>query len=79
MLTGADPALDRPLIPFRDVIEILHRSMLAVLVQSTFGFKLHNRRLTAGVLVGVDYQRRRTVCSAERFGSESARLPLHRV
>ena len=34
MLTRADPALDRPMILFQDVIEVLHRSMLAVLLQS---------------------------------------------
>jgi hypothetical protein len=38
MLTRAAPALDRPMILFQDVIEVLHRSMLAVLLQSTFGF-----------------------------------------
>jgi hypothetical protein len=31
------------------------------------------------MLVGVDDSRRRMVCSAERFGSESARQLLHRV
>jgi hypothetical protein len=34
MLTRADPALDHPMILFQDVIEVLHRSMLAVLLQS---------------------------------------------
>jgi hypothetical protein len=40
--------------PFQDVIEVLHRSMLAGLLQSTFCFELHNRRRITGMLVGVD-------------------------
>jgi hypothetical protein len=35
MLTGADPALDGPVILFQDVIEVRHRSVLAVLLQNT--------------------------------------------
>ncbi len=71
MLACAYPALDRPMILFQDVIEVLHRSMLAVLLQSTFGFELHNRRRITGVLVGVDYPRRRMVRSAQRFGEKA--------
>jgi hypothetical protein len=32
MLTRADPLLDRPMILFQYIVEILHRSMLAVLI-----------------------------------------------
>jgi hypothetical protein len=35
ILTRVDPTLDRPMIRFQDVIEVLHRSVLAVLLQST--------------------------------------------
>ena len=38
MLTGADPALDGPVIVFQDIIEVLHRSVLAVLLRNTLGF-----------------------------------------
>src|ERR1700731_773662 len=72
MLTRVDPPLDGPVILFQDVIEILHRSMLAVLLQNTLVFELHNRRRVSGMLVGVDDSRRRMVCSAER---EIARNP----
>jgi hypothetical protein len=59
MLAGADPAFDGPVILFENIIEVLHRSMPAILLQSTFGFELHNRRRITGVLVGVDDPRRR--------------------
>src|SRR5271166_6862777 len=71
ILTGADPALDGPVILFEDVIEILHRSVLAVLLQNTLVFELHNRRRVSGILVGVDDPRRRMVCSAQRFGEKA--------
>ena len=32
------------MILFQGVVEILRRSMLAFLLQGTFGFELHNRR-----------------------------------
>jgi hypothetical protein len=51
MLTGADPALDGPVILFQDVIKVLHRSMLAVLLQNTLGFELYNRRRVSGMLL----------------------------
>src|ERR1700719_868473 len=71
MLAGADPAFDGPVILFQNIIEVLHRSMPAILLQSTFGFELHNRRRITGVLVGVDDPRRRMVLSAQRFGEEA--------
>jgi hypothetical protein len=43
MLARADPAFDGSVILLQDVIEILHRPMSAVLLQSTFGFELRNR------------------------------------
>jgi hypothetical protein len=71
MLTRVDTAFDGPVILFQDVIEVLHRSMLAVPLQNTLVFELHNRRRVSGVLVGVDDSRRRMVCSAERFGKKA--------
>ena len=59
-----------PVILFENIIEVLHRSMPAILLQSTFGVELHNRRRITGVLVGVDDPRRRMVLSAQRFGEE---------
>src|SRR5208282_1937566 len=79
MLAGVNPALDRPVILFKDIVEVLRRSMSAVLLQNSLGLELHDGWRITGVLVGVDCPRRRMVCSAQRFGSESARPPLHRV
>ena len=73
MLTPAGPAFDGPVILFQDVIEILHRSMSAVLFQCTFDFELRNRRRITGVLVGVDDPRRRMVRSAQGFGKKALR------
>jgi hypothetical protein len=37
MLAGAHPALDRPMILFQNIVEILHRSVVTVFLQS-WGF-----------------------------------------
>ena len=42
MLTRADAALDRPMILFQDIVEILPRSMPAILLQSLLGFEPHD-------------------------------------
>jgi hypothetical protein len=42
MLTRVDPTLDRPVILFQDIVEILHRSMSTVLLQSALGFELYD-------------------------------------
>jgi hypothetical protein len=65
MLACTHPAFDGPVILLQDVIEVLHRSMSAVLLQSTFGFELGNRRWIIDVLVGVDDPRLRMVRSAQ--------------
>src|SRR5271169_3884215 len=66
MLACAYPALDRPMILFQNVVEILHRSMPANLLQSLLGFEPHDGRWITGVLVGVDDPRRRMVLSAPK-------------
>jgi hypothetical protein len=71
MLTRVDPPLDGPVILFQDVIEILHRSMLAVLLQNTLVFELHNRRRVSGMLVGVDDSRHGMVLPSQRFGQKA--------
>jgi hypothetical protein len=76
MLARLDPAFDSPMILFQDVIEVLHWSMLAVLLQSTFGFEFHDRRRITGVLVGVDHPRRRMVLTAQGFSLTSLNLGL---
>ena len=54
MLASAYPTFDRPVILFQDVIEVLYRSMSAILLQSALGFELHDGWRITGVLVGVD-------------------------
>src|SRR5260370_29030187 len=39
MLACAHPAFDGPVILFQNIIEVLHRSMPAILLQSTRGFE----------------------------------------
>ena len=71
MLAGVNPAVDRPVILFKDIVEVLHRSMSAVPLQSSLGLELHDGWRITGVLVGVDYPRRRMVRSAQRFGEKA--------
>jgi hypothetical protein len=71
MLAGAHPAFDGPVILFQDVIEILHRSMPAILLQSLLGFEPHDGRCITGVLVGVDDPRRRMVLAAQGLGQKA--------
>src|ERR1700737_2101582 len=77
MLACAYPALDLPMMRFQDVVEILHRSMPAVLLQSVLGFEPHDGRWITGVLVGVDDPPRRMDLSAQRSWRDSAQPLLH--
>ena len=72
MLACAYPALDRPMILFQDVVEILHRSMSTVLPQNTVGFELNDGWRISSVLVSIDDPRRRMVLSesAKKSGVE---------
>ena len=74
-MTGAHSAFDGPVILFQDVIEVLDRSVLAVLLQNTLGFELYDGWRVGGVLVGVDDPRVRMVRAFQGFGSESAWRP----
>jgi hypothetical protein len=71
MLTRTDTALDRPMILFQDVVEILHRSMSTVLPQNTGGFELNDGWRISSVLVGIDYPRRGMVLPAQGFGQKA--------
>ena len=71
MLACAHPAFDGPVILFENIIEVLHRSMPAILLQSTHGFEPHDGWWITGVLVGVDYARRRMVFSAQGFAEKA--------
>src|SRR5271166_2358388 len=65
MLACAHPAFDGPVILFQNIIEVLHRSMPAILLQSLLDFKPHDGRRITGMLVGVDDPRRRMVLFAQ--------------
>ena len=71
MLAGTYPALDCSMILFQNVVEILGRSMPAVLLQSTVGFEPHDGRRITGVLIGVDDPRRRMILSAQGLGEKA--------
>jgi len=45
--------------------------MPAILLQGTLGFEVHDGWRITGVLVGIDYARRRMICSAQRFGEKA--------
>ena len=45
-----DPAFDRAVVLFQDVVKILHRSMPAILLQSLLGFESHDSLWITGVL-----------------------------
>src|SRR6202049_1622161 len=71
MLTRADPTLDRPMILFQYIVEILHRSMLAILHQSTLGFELYDGWQVSGLLVGVDDPGGASVRPSQGFGEKA--------
>ena len=71
MLACAHPALDRPVILFQDVIEILHGAMLAVVGQIACGLEHGNGGWISGVLVGVDDPRLRMVLTTQGFGQKA--------
>jgi hypothetical protein len=54
MLARLGPAFDGPVILFQNIIEVLHRSMSAVLLQSVLGFEPHDGWWITSILVGVD-------------------------
>jgi hypothetical protein len=70
-MLARDPTLDCPVILLQDVIEVLHRSVLAVFLQNTLVFELHNCRRVSGILVGVDDPRVRMVRTAQGFGQKA--------
>src|SRR5271165_3740043 len=71
MLARAHPAFDGSVILFQNIIEVLHGSMPAILLQSILGFEPLDGWWITGVLVGVDYARRRMVLSAQGFGEKA--------
>src|SRR5271170_4359499 len=79
MLACAHPAFDGPVILFQNIIEVLHRSMPPILLQSLLGFEPHDGWRITGVLVGVDYARRRMVLSAQGFGEKALRRCCSRL
>ena len=71
MLAGFYPALDSPVILFQNVIEILHRAVLAIFGQIAHGLESGNGGRITAMPVCVDNSRSRMVCSAQRFGEQA--------
>ena len=69
MLACAHPTFDCPVILFQNIIEVLHRAMPAILLQSTHGFEPHDSWWITGVLVGIDYARRRMASEQKRYST----------
>jgi hypothetical protein len=67
MLARVDPTLDRPVILFQDIIEILHGAVLAVASQIACGLEHGNGGWISGVFVAVDDPRLRMVLTAQGF------------
>jgi hypothetical protein len=53
--------------------------MLAVLIQNTLVFELHNRRRVSGTPVGVDAQRVRMVYTSQDFGRKRLAAKVSRL
>ena len=74
--TSAFPA---PVILFQNIVEVLHRSTPAILLQSTLGFEPHDGWRITGVLVGIDYPRRRMVLSAQALARKRSAAAASRL
>jgi hypothetical protein len=71
MLACAFPTLDSPMILFEHIVEILHRSMPAILHQRALGFEFYDGWRVSGLLVGVDNPRVRMVRTSQGFGQKA--------
>jgi hypothetical protein len=71
MLACAHPAFDGPVILFQNIVEVMHRSMPAILLESTLAFESLDGWWISGVPVGIDYSRRRMVLPAQRFAQKA--------
>jgi hypothetical protein len=78
-VAGVNPPLDGPVVLFQDVINILHWSMVAFLLQNTIGFELSNGGRISGVLVGIDDSRRRMVFPVQGFGQKRSAAAASRL
>jgi hypothetical protein len=67
------------MILFQNIVEILHRSVLAILLKGTFGFETHDRRWVSGVPVGVNYPRLGMVRTSQSFSQEALRRSRARL
>ncbi len=72
MLARVDPTLDRPVILFQDIIEILHGAVSAVVGQIACGLEHGNGGWISGVLVAVDDPAAPDGSHRPRLCSESA-------
>jgi hypothetical protein len=59
------------MILFEHIVEILHRSMPAILHQRALGFEFYDGWRVSGLLVGVDNPRVRMVRTSQGFGQKA--------
>ena len=59
------------MVLLHDVIQVRHRTVPTVFVESTFSFEPHDRRRVRAVTVGVDDTRHGMVLPPQRFGQEA--------
>ena len=59
------------MILFQHIVEILHRSMPAILHQRALGFEFYDGGQVSGLLVGVDDPRVRMVRTSQGFGQKA--------
>ena len=71
MLTRVDPSLDRAVVLFQNIVQILYRTVLAILLKGTFGFEPHDRGWVGGVLVGINNPRLGMVRTSQSFTQEA--------
>jgi hypothetical protein len=76
---GLHRSLNRAMVLFEDIVQILDRSMVAAAVRNSFFFHAGNRRALETALIGVDDAALRLREIAERNDETGVGLQLHRA
>jgi hypothetical protein len=71
MLTRVDPSLDRAVVLFQNIVQILYGTVLAILLKGTFDFEPHDRGWVGGVLVSINNPRLGMVRTSQSFTQEA--------
>src|SRR6266403_5714864 len=70
-LAGVNPPLDGPVVLLQDIIEVLHRPVLAAGVQRSFTLELSDGGRVSRMPIGVDDTRRGMVLLTQGFGQKA--------